>query len=45
MGVMHCPLCVGLAVLSGVRFSALALMLWQRFRREPVAPAAGLLPV
>ncbi|MCS5699873.1 hypothetical protein NZK32_12585 [Cyanobium sp. FGCU-52] len=45
MGVMHCPLCVGLAVLSAVRFSALALLVWQRFRPEPAAASAGLLPV
>ena len=31
MGLMHCPLCIGLAVLSAVRFSAHALLLWRRF--------------
>ncbi|WP_259737780.1 hypothetical protein [Synechococcus sp. CS-205] len=29
MGLAHCPLCVGLAVLSLLRCSALALMLWR----------------
>ncbi|MEB3166978.1 MAG: hypothetical protein VKO65_09960 [Cyanobacteriota bacterium] len=43
MGPMHCPLCVGLAVLSAVRFSAHALLVWQRYRPEPVeSPSARL---
>lgn len=29
MSLTHCPLCVGLAVLSAVRFMAHGLMLWQ----------------
>ncbi len=29
MGIAHCPLCVGLAILSVVRSSACALLLWQ----------------
>ena len=29
MSLTHCPLCVGLAVLSAVRFMAHAVMLWQ----------------
>ena len=29
MGIAHCPLCVGLAILSVVRSSACALVLWQ----------------
>jgi hypothetical protein len=31
MGLMHCPLCIGLAVLSAVRFSAHAWLVWRRF--------------
>lgn len=31
MGLMHCPLCMGLAVLSAVRFSAHAWLVWRRF--------------
>jgi len=45
MGVMHCPLCVGLAVLSAVRCCALALLIWQRYRTESVAAVGGLVPV
>ncbi|MCS5692692.1 hypothetical protein NZK33_11940 [Cyanobium sp. FGCU-6] len=45
MGVMHCPLCVGLAVLSAVRCSTLALLMWQRYRPEPAAQTSGLLLV
>ncbi len=29
MGIAHCPLCVGLAILSVVRSSICALLLWQ----------------
>ena len=29
MGLDHCPLCVGLAILSVVRSGACAVMLWQ----------------
>ena len=29
MGLMHCPLCIGLAVLSAIRFSAHAVMVFQ----------------
>ncbi|MCP9771794.1 hypothetical protein KBY66_04020 [Synechococcus sp. Tobar12-5m-g] len=45
MGVTHCPLCVGLAVLSAVRFSAHALLIWN-VRRSPTRPASqqGSLP-
>ena len=39
MGLMHCPLCIGLAVLSAVRFSAHAWLVWRRF--GPLQPAAG----
>jgi hypothetical protein len=31
MGLMHCPLCMGLAVLSAVRFSAHAWLFWRRY--------------
>ena len=31
MGLMHCPLCMGLAVLSALRFSAHAWLLWRRY--------------
>ena len=39
MGLMHCPLCVGLAVLSAVRFSAHAWLVWRRF--GPLQQVAG----
>tara|TARA_Y100001933_G_scaffold252193_1_gene290801 strand:- start:620 stop:829 length:210 start_codon:yes stop_codon:yes gene_type:complete len=29
MGLLHCPLCVGLAVLSALRFSAHAVLAFQ----------------
>tara|TARA_B100000073_G_scaffold123129_1_gene100450 strand:+ start:1979 stop:2146 length:168 start_codon:yes stop_codon:yes gene_type:complete len=29
MGITHCPICVGLAVLSAVRFMAHAVMAYQ----------------
>ena len=29
MGLTHCPLCVGLAVLCAVRYSAHALLVWR----------------
>ena len=29
MGLTHCPLCIGLAVLSAIRFSAHAVMVFQ----------------
>ena len=31
MGLMHCPLCIGLALLSALRFSGHAWLLWRRF--------------
>lgn len=34
MSITHCPLCVGLAVLSAVRFLAHGAMLWQLLRRD-----------
>jgi len=43
MGLMHCPLCMGLAVLSAVRFSAHAWLVWRRFGPpQPLAPKASL---
>lgn len=45
MGLMHCPLCMGLAVLSAVRFSANALLLWQRYRPEPLPRSPRLQPI
>ena len=41
MGLMHCPLCMGLAVLSALRFSAHALLIWRRYRSD--ATASGLM--
>jgi len=38
MGLAHCPLCVGLAVLSVVRCSACGLMLWQWIRPQSLQP-------
>lgn len=41
VSITHCPLCVGLAVLSAVRFMAHGLMLWPlvrptgSFERDP----------
>ena len=34
MGLAHCPLCVGLAILSVVRCSACGVMLWQLLRPQ-----------
>ncbi len=34
MGLAHCPICIGLAVLSAIRFSAHALLLWQLRRPD-----------
>lgn len=42
MGLMHCPLCMGLAVLSAVRFSAHAWLLWRRFGPLPSPEASRL---
>ena len=33
MGITHCPLCIGLAVLSAARFMANAVMVLQLERR------------
>ncbi len=43
MGLMHCPLCIGLAVLSAVRFSAHAWLVWRRFGPLQPATEASLL--
>jgi|TARA_B100001109_G_scaffold240336_1_gene223555 hypothetical protein len=29
MGITHCPICIGLAVLSAIRFSAHAVLAYQ----------------
>jgi hypothetical protein len=43
MGLMHCPLCVGLAVLSALRFSAHAWLVWRRYGPlPPLAPEGTL---
>jgi hypothetical protein len=43
MGLSHCPLCMGLAVLSAVRFLAHGVLLWQlrtdRSRELQLQPA------
>ena len=41
MSLLHCPLCVGLAVLSAVRTLAHATLLWQ-LRGDQSALAPGL---
>ena len=41
MGVMHCPLCVGLAVLSAVRCSILAALAEQEAMRPEWLLALG----
>ena len=50
MGLAHCPLCVGLAILSVVRCSACGVLLWQWLRAQagtqaprPLAVMAGML--
>ena len=45
MGITHCPLCIGLAVLSAARFMANAVMVLQLERRgvEQSTHAASLL--
>ncbi len=42
MGLMHCPLCIGLAMLSAVRFSAHAWLAWRRFGPVRLSEEAGL---
>ena len=47
MSITHCPLCIGLAVLSALRFMAHAVMLWSLKAELPSprqAPARGLRP-
>ncbi|WP_170953865.1 hypothetical protein [Synechococcus sp. UW105] len=45
MGITHCPLCIGLALLSAFRFMAHVVMLIQLERQgvEQFAHPAGLL--
>lgn len=38
MSLTHCPLCVGLAVLSVLRAGAHLLLIARMLRREPAAP-------
>lgn len=38
MSITHCPLCVGLAVLSVLRAGAHLLLLTLRYRRPAAAP-------
>ena len=40
MGLAHCPLCVGLAILSVVRCSACGVLLWQWLRAQAPRPLA-----
>ena len=43
MSLTHCPLCVGLAVLSALQFTAHGLMvwcLWEPAGARPLQPAA-----
>lgn len=39
MGLLHCPICIGLAVLSAIRFSAHAVMAYQLERGRAAASA------
>ena len=39
MGITHCPICIGLAVLSAIRFSAHAVMVYQLERGRAAASA------
>ena len=39
MGLLHCPICIGLAVLSAIRFSAHAVMAYQLERGRAAATA------
>ncbi|PZV02517.1 MAG: hypothetical protein DCF24_01505 [Cyanobium sp.] len=43
MGLTHCPLCIGLAVLCAVRFSSHALLVWQ-WRRPGSEDPLEVLP-
>lgn len=42
MGPMHCPLCIGLAVLSALRTAAHAWLLWRRYGPLPVPSSLAL---
>ena len=39
MGLLHCPICIGLAVLSAIRFSAHAVMAYQLERGRAAGSA------
>ena len=41
MGLAHCPLCVGLAILSVVRSGACAVLLWQWIMPQIQRPFAA----
>jgi hypothetical protein len=46
MSITHCPLCVGLAVLSALRFMGHAVLVWslsdpQPTAAQPLRPAAA----
>ena len=43
MGLSHCPLCIGLALLSAVRFLGHAILVWQ-LRPLPNPAHQQLLP-
>ncbi len=45
MGLFHCPLCIGLAVLSALRFSAHAVMAFQLERQRFDQAAQDDVPV
>lgn len=42
MGLSHCPLCMGLALLSAVRFLAHGVLLWQLRSTADQAPELQL---
>ncbi len=42
MSLSHCPLCMGLALLSAVRFMAHAVLLWQLRSTAGQAPELQL---
>lgn len=42
MGLSHCPLCMGLALLSAIRFLAHGVLVWQLRSTNATAPALQL---
>lgn len=42
MGLSHCPLCMGLALLSAIRFLAHGVLVWQLRSTSAAAPALQL---